>query len=344
MKPSILFVDSTYPSEYDFTSLSTQGLGGTESSLLHTAKILQNNGLSVSILQHCRQRETVQQGVRLLTLETVFENQFEHVVILRKFPRLQEYQKHFPKAKFYLWLHTYKAREYALKRCLPTRPFTVICNSKTHAKQLQKMLNQGLLGRFISLFRKPTPVTYCYNPVPDYGKTINKPKKKINQLIFISAPNKGLNQVLTQFQKLSQNQPDLTLLIANPEYRKTDQTAQHNVHYIGSLPKPELLQKIAESLCIFYPQDSFAETFGFVYAEANAVGTPVLAHDIGAAKEILHPQNPLINVQNFQQIQQTINHWQQSPPHITHRQQFDESNVFKQWQKTLKLKQPESKT
>lgn len=335
MKLSILFVDSTYPSEYDYTTLSTQGLGGTESSLLHTAKILQNNGLMVSVLQHCRKRDLTQQSVRFLTPKTTLKDTFSHIVILRKFPQLQKYQKRFPKAKFYLWLHTYKAREYALKRCLTARPFTIICNSKTHSKQIEKVLNQGVFGSLMSLVCKPIKVTYCYNPVPNYQQTTKVTTKKNNQLIFTSAPNKGLEQVLEQFHKLSQSKPELTLLVANPEYNAIAPKKSQNVHFIGSLPKPELLKKIAESLCVFYTQNSFSETFGLVYAEANAVGTPVLAHDIGAAKEILHPQNPLIDAQNFQQIQQTINDWQQSPPTVSHRRQFGQQNIFKQWEKAL---------
>lgn len=40
------------------------------------------------------------------------------------------------------------------------------------------------------------------------------------------------------------------------------------------------------ALCLFYPQTSFAESFGLVIAEANAVGTPALLHaGLGANEE-----------------------------------------------------------
>lgn len=41
-----------------------------------------------------------------------------------------------------------------------------------------------------------------------------------------------------------------------------------------------------ESLCTFYPNCVYPETFGLVLAESNAVETPVLTHCIGAAPEV----------------------------------------------------------
>src|SRR5581483_2147599 len=38
---------------------------------------------------------------------------------------------------------------------------------------------------------------------------------------------------------------------------------------------------------VFYPKFVLPETFGLVFAEASAVGTPVLTHDCGAAAEVL---------------------------------------------------------
>ncbi len=60
------------------------------------------------------------------------------------------------------------------------------------------------------------------------------------------------------------------------------------------------MQHIRESLCVFYPQTQRCETFGLVYAESNAVGTPVLAHDFGAAREVLSSPDQLINGKKFQ--------------------------------------------
>jgi glycosyltransferase involved in cell wall biosynthesis len=50
------------------------------------------------------------------------------------------------------------------------------------------------------------------------------------------------------------------------------------------------------ALCVFYPNFVLPETFGLVFAEANAVGTPVLTHDCGAAAEVLAAHEQLLPV------------------------------------------------
>jgi glycosyltransferase involved in cell wall biosynthesis len=47
---------------------------------------------------------------------------------------------------------------------------------------------------------------------------------------------------------------------------------------------------------LFLPNFSVPETFGLVLAESNSVGTPVLAHPIGAAPEVLGNTEQLVPV------------------------------------------------
>jgi glycosyltransferase involved in cell wall biosynthesis len=127
------------------------------------------------------------------------------------------------------------------------------------------------------------------------------------------------------------------LYIANPGYKSGHAKETHaNVIILGSLPHHKMMQHVCESLCIFYPQDSFAETFGLIYAEANAYQTAVLAHDIGSAREILHPNNPLIDANNKQLIVDTIKAWQKHYPKINYNNKFSDTTILSQWQKLLR--------
>jgi glycosyltransferase involved in cell wall biosynthesis len=56
---------------------------------------------------------------------------------------------------------------------------------------------------------------------------------------------------------------------------------------LGPLPHRAVLRHVREAFAVFYPQARFEETFGPVFAEANAVGTPVLAHPHAVAREVL---------------------------------------------------------
>ena len=53
-----------------------------------------------------------------------------------------------------------------------------------------------------------------------------------------------------------------------------------------------MVKKLATSSVLLYPQRVWPETFGLVLAEAAAVGTPTLAYDFGAAREVMPLENP----------------------------------------------------
>ena len=335
----ILFADTSHPKAYGFDDLAAHAMGGTESSVLRTAKILSKHKHTVSIYQQHRERHEHQQGVnfigpaQLAALEAP-----DHVVVLRKFPQLRAFQQQFPQAQTHLWIHTYKNWEYVLKRGVRmARPWQLIGNSHTHAADCDRLLHQGLLGRMFNVFKPRIPISTCYNPIPAALADHPPQARDPNKLLFLSAPNKGLAQVLASFQQLNQLLPELQLYVANPGSREDQPESLANVHYLGALPADEVKQHLATSLCVFYPQDSFAETFGLIYAEANALGTPVLAHDIGAAREILHPNNPLINAQDLSQITHTIQTWQQALPQVSYRPEFDEPAIYQQWVEALGL-------
>jgi glycosyltransferase involved in cell wall biosynthesis len=335
----ILFADTSHPKAYDFDDLAAHAMGGTESSLLRTADILQKNQHQITIFQQHRETNTEQHGIRFIgPKDLINTNPPEHVVILRKFPQLLVFQHHFPKAKLHLWIHTYKSWEYVFKRSIKLKqPWQLITNSKTHAKHCDKILHQGLMGYFYNLFKTPISIKTCYNPIPAELANYPKQQRDPNRLLFLSAPNKGLNQVLKTFQQINRHLKELHLYIANPGYRKDQPVNMPNVHYLGALPAEQVKQHIATSLCVFYPQDTFAETFGLIYAEANALGTPVMAHDIGAAREILHPNNPLIQAEDNYQITKMLVEWQRSLPEVSYREKFNAPAIYQQWIEALDL-------
>ena len=335
-KASILFLDNTYPKDYQVSTLEKQAIGGTESSVVKTALIL-CKAYNVFVAQKFRKDEHREnKSLSFIPKAHMHKLDPDFIVVLRKYPLLKGLKKQFPKAKLFLWLHTYKNTEYVFKRAgLSKTDTTIICNSKTHVKHTAQILNKSFLGSLFSLISKKTTVTYCYNPITKPEKpTI---KRDSNKLLFFSSPNKGLKQVVASFNAINKKLPDLRLYIANPGY-KDDKSIELNkdIIVLGSLPQQQMMQHVAESLCVFYPQDSFAETFGLIYAEANALGTPVLAHDIGAAREILHPNNPLIDANDYQQIEKMIIAWQKDFPQVAYKQDFGDDSVFKQWQKCFK--------
>jgi len=335
----VLFCDHSHPQAYDFDTLKHKAIGGTESSLLRLAKILANNGHRMSIWQQARNHAITQNQIQFIGPNDAGEHELpERIVVLRKDKQLKFWQNKYPQAKTYLWLHTYKKPEFVFKRLHKhNRQATFIGNSETHKTHLDETLHHSLIGRFFNLIsRSRIKVSYGYNPVPK-PKLVTIPKRQLNKLLFLSAPNKGLPQVLKHFDQVKKALPDMQLFIANPGYREDQPQTQAGVHYLGPLPQAELWQHLAESLCVFYPQSSFAETFGLIYVEANALGTPILAHDIGAADEILHPDNGTIDANNSQAVINTLQQWQEKLPAVNYREKFSDDAIYQQWAQLLNL-------
>jgi len=337
---NILWCDSSHPTAYDFNTLKQQAIGGTESSLLRLAGLFASNNHQVTIYQQARQQSQHQNGVSYIGPQQIHQlENIDAIVVLRKDKQLKIWQQRFPKAHTYLWLHTYKKWEFVFKRFFRhNHKTTIIGNSKTHASHLKQQLHEHKLGRFLSAIGVPNiHVEYAYNPVPKPELHVPVTRNP-NKLIFISAPNKGLEEVLNHFQAIKAAMPDMQLYIANPGYRDQADIQQAGVQILGALPQAELWQHVAESLCVFYPQTSFAETFGLIYAEANALGTPVLAHDIGAAREILHPDNPLIDSHNDKLVIKTLQQWQDKLPALQYRDDFADKAIYQQWSQLLSSK------
>ncbi|MCF6319960.1 MAG: hypothetical protein L3J83_11930, partial [Proteobacteria bacterium] len=188
---TVLFIDNTYPKPYQVSTLDSQAIGGTESSVINTALIL-SKFYRVFVAQKFRTEFCFESdSLQFISKKHINKLAPDFIVVLRKFPLLKGLKKKFPKAKLYLWLHTYKSPEYVFKRMgLAKTNTTLICNSDTHKKHTEKWLNTSLLGKFFSLFTRPANVQYCYNPVKN--PVINCNKKDINKRWVFSFPNKGL--------------------------------------------------------------------------------------------------------------------------------------------------------
>jgi glycosyltransferase involved in cell wall biosynthesis len=59
------------------------------------------------------------------------------------------------------------------------------------------------------------------------------------------------------------------------------------VEFLGAQPQARMHREVRSALCTFFPNFVIPETFGLVFAESHALGTPVLTYDCGAAREVL---------------------------------------------------------
>jgi glycosyltransferase involved in cell wall biosynthesis len=284
----IVFFDPVCPIPYSKASLDGGGLGGSEACVVRVAE-----ELDACVVQHCR--DTAEGRYR----PPFASADVEHAVVSRDARALPEVRRRFPNARLYVWLHDLAAPGSTRAKWLTRTQssldgVTLICVSDfLHAR----------IAAVVDELDSPDAVSIrtIFNPIADdllpSGEAIDE-----NKLIFLSSPNKGLSYALTAFQAMREAMPGLRLFVANPGYRELQVREIPGVFWLGKLPNAQAITHARSAFAVFMPNLLLPETFGLVYAEANAVGTPVLAHDVGAAREVLHAANPVLPVRARQRV------------------------------------------
>jgi glycosyltransferase involved in cell wall biosynthesis len=339
----ILFHDSTSTFAYDAELMRRQGIGGTEASVVRVAE-----GLSAShdvvVAQRARKEPvSPHPGLRYVPLND--PDPFggpppDWVVVLRKHRRVPALHARYRSSAIALWLHNWQRPEAFLMRTgLVRSGCRVIVVSDAHRDATDRLLN-GVLARAKGALRGAPgriPVMRIYNPVDDALAPDGTPVDP-DKLVFFS--NKGVEQVLAAFARVRGSIPSLRLHVAGNSLENAAQASpriakllrQPGVHPLGRLPQRELFQHVREALCVFYPQDAHAETFGLVFAESNAVGTPVLAHDFGAAREVLSSPGQLVDARDTRAIIGRLRAWRAGErPQLSGRPAFRAAAVVAEW-------------
>lgn len=313
----ILFHDGVSPHSYSPTSLHERPMGGTEATVIRVSEGLKTKGHEVILIN-----------------DTISSNQINPniVITLRDAGHYVLNQRRWPNAKHFLWLHDLVSGDYQshLQHHLGGRKGTIVTVSEFHKTNIISTLQEVLKEGNIRVKR-------VYNPLADYcikDSTTIDPYK----LVYFSSPHKGLDYVLQLFQYVRNIDPRFTLIIANPGYYADKVSLPEGVINVGSLKHKEVVDQVRSSLCVFYPNISFPETFGLVYAEADAVGTPVLAHPIGAAKEILFHPHETMDCRDYKSVVNRVIAWSNGDrPIVQGKKEFRLDSVVNEWLKLFNL-------
>jgi glycosyltransferase involved in cell wall biosynthesis len=281
---SVLFYDGVCREPYDTRTLAGRALGGSEATLARIA-----DALGAWVIQHNR-TEDFGRYRRPQPLPGIAS------LIVHRDPRvLPLLSTQYPQARVYLWLHdrihprSKRARTLALTAALLAElAVTAVCVSDTQRAGVEATLRSlGLGGRVRALT--------LYNAVDDALIPDGTPVDE-RKLVFFSSPNKGLAFTLDIFSALKRRMPDLRLVVGNPGYKSDRRAALPGVEFLGAQPQARIHAEVRSALCTFCPNFVIPETFGLVFAESHALGTPVLTHDCGAAAEIVGDRGQLLPV------------------------------------------------
>lgn len=287
----VLFFDPNCQTPYSRRTLEESALGGTEASVARIAEALDG-----TVMQHNR---TAPEGRYLPPGRA---DGVAHLVILRDPRTVRGLSERYPGARLYLWMHdllrpgSKRGRRLAAEaRTLAELGVTLICVSDFQRRQAEAVLAAAGAGTRVR-------AVTVYNPVED-TLTPNDATVDTTKLVYFSSPNKGLALTLDAFQALRRVMPDVRLQVGSPGYKSLRRAGMQSVDggidgvdWLGALPHARILAQVRTALCVFYPNVVLPETFGLVLAEAKAVGTPVLTHDLGSAAEVLDDPRQLLPI------------------------------------------------
>ncbi|HSW71602.1 MAG TPA: glycosyltransferase, partial [Gammaproteobacteria bacterium] len=256
----------------------------------------------------------------------------EVVILLRQYNKLDELAQRFPKARLYFWLHNMPSQQlYQAREALVKHRYQIIAVSHFHRAAIERKLQGKWFHKLFAFSHSDQiPIQVIYNPIEDSLQPDATPVQA-EQLLFMSSPHKGLPETLKLFQAVQAVFPEYQLLIANPGYTSLPISLPPQARLLGALPHHQIIQELRRSFCVFYPQTIRTETFGLVYAEANAVGTPVLAHDMGAAREVLSDKQQLVNGRRLSDLLDKLSSWRQKRPLLQGKKEFRLSQVIQAW-------------
>jgi glycosyltransferase involved in cell wall biosynthesis len=317
--PSILFIDAVTPAPYATSKLV--GVGGTELTTTLIAEGFASRGYNVVVEQHNRHK--VEMGDRVLYAPIRTADSADYVFCLRHPHTLLAARQRFPRAKLFLHLHDVAGRELGLqlKTIIETKA-TPVAVSQWHRGQIIETLRPfGFDGQF--------RIKVSYPPIAD-DLVPDDTSVDPHKLLFMSSPHKGLKNALEVFRNLLSFNGAFRLYVTNPGYLPNDGVNHPGVEVLGSLPVGELNNHLRSSLCVYYPNTVFPETFGRVFSEANAVGTPVIAHQFGASTEILdRPDCEVMDCRNPKTVIDRVLAWSSgNRPIVRGKKQYRLSRVI----------------
>ena len=271
----VLFWDPACQAPYDTDSVRDGASGGAEGSLSRIA-----DAIGASVVQHNR---TFPSG-RYLPPAAL--PGITHVVVNRDVHAIPGVAAAYPGARIVLWVHD-RIEPGSTRGRVLARSAHLLADAGARVVCVSDWQRQGVQAVLHGAGVHTVPVDTIYNPVSDALVPDGTPVDA-DKLVFFSSPNKGLSYALDAFVALRRRFPSLRLVVGDPGYRRGEAPMVPGVFYAGPRPPSAMHADVRGALCTFFPNFVVPETFGLVFAESLALGTPVpfAEHGVGLA----HPR------------------------------------------------------
>ena len=295
---------------YDGTTLSKQGLGGSESAVILIAKELVQIGFDVTVVNNCidstHSSPGVYDGVRYIdnSAAPAHHDVYDAVIVsrsIRPFLENDAYPFILKASKRILWLHdTFIDGDQIVENLMVSGVIDHIFTlSDWHTSYILNCdhgarRNFEVLKRFIFQTR---------NGAVAHINEVDLSKKDRNHFVFNASATKGLLPLVDRIWPLVKQQiPDARLTVIGGFYRfregaEPDQQENIvrgyaarqdlrdlNVTFTGVIPQFKIAEILSNAYMMIYP-GAFPETFGISTLESLLYNTPLVTTRFGALEE-----------------------------------------------------------
>ncbi|WP_174804258.1 glycosyltransferase family 4 protein [Martelella limonii] len=338
MSSAIAVIDPYCLTPYTLSALESGALSGAEAISMRVARI-QGSNFRFHFYQNGRNDIDRDSCGFYRPIEAMRADDLagvQAIVVISSWKAALKARRLNPHCPIMLRLHSNPGRHNRrMGNALADADIEIVCVSKSHARHVRE---------FLSAENERLPkISSIYNPVDD-TLLPNATQRDRNRMFFPGTPLKGMSEVLTKFELLRQALPELRLDIAEAgNMIWPDGKPPAGVTFLGRLEDDEMIDQMRRSLCIFYPQTRYQEPFGLPLAEANAVGTPVIADEaLDINREILGAGGQCIDTSNLPALAGKIEEWQKALPVLPVSPQFRLSAIAAIWARKL-TGQPEAR-
>ena len=271
---------------YNSDTLKEKGLGGTEQCCVYLAKYLKNFGWNV-VVGGMVIEDTID-GIQWLTNQTIHNTMFDKfdvIIGVSYIHFLKEFEKYNCKKIF--WAHNtdyfpwWNSKEIHNHRELLNSPNLnkIVCLTNWHKNQWSSKYNLSLdkfevIGNGIEV-----------------GRSSKKIKKQLGKIIWSSAPERGLDELLNNWKNIKSVIPHAELHIFTPSYRIEEfnniKSDLIDVHFRGNVSPSKLHEEMLSSEYWFY-LTSYEETYCITAIEMQLAGVFPITTNVAALNETVN--------------------------------------------------------
>ena len=335
----LLFIDPTTSHPYQPRTLYDRAVGATSTSVVRVAEGLAQRGHRVTVAQ-CHRSWPSRSPGGVAYVPFAFYGSWTHlpsadaVVVVEQHKVLPRVRRQFSEARLALWLRDVPGRRRrSLGATAAEADATVVCLSDAHRAAVRDLLDGADGWARTARIHDPVDDT----AVPD-GTAPDASK-----LVAVAGPSGGLSEVLAAFAHVRERRPTARLYVVGEG--RVEGGLPAGVVPLGPLPHREVMRHVREAFALFHPQAGAEVVSGRLFAEANAVGTPVLAHAHAAVREALAESagdgRQLVDARDGTAAARRLEQWwAEGRPAVTCPLALRTHRVVADWERLLEVEAP----